>query len=589
MKTIYVCYGTGCKAGGGGAIAKRFADLCLDLDVHIKRTGCHGLCQEGPLVHISPLEVTYTKVKVEDVPEIIKKSIESNELVERLLYFNFKQKKRVSSKSDWTFCSKQKRVVLKNVGELDPCKIEDYLAKDGYKSLAKAIKMGSEKVLAEANISGLRGRGGGGFLTGQKWKSVSQASGKVKYVLCNGDEGDPGAFMDRSIMEGNPHLVLEGMIIAAFAVGASKGYIYVRDEYPMAVKNLQIAIDAATKLGYLGENIINSGFNLEIKIKRGAGAFVCGESSALMRSIEGKVGRPNEKYVHATEKGLFGYPTLLNNVESYANIPTIIGDGGKEFSVTGTENSSGTKVFSLVGKVVNTGLIEVEMGITLREVIFDIGGGIKNGRKFKAVQTGGPSGGCLTQDHLDEKIDFDTLLKHGSMMGSGGMIIMDEFDCMVEVARYFTGFLIDESCGRCTPCRDGLVEVYDILDRITKGKGKMEDLDTLEELGEYLKSSALCGLGKSAANPFLSTLRYFRDEYVEHIVQKRCRAGVCKDLTTFVIEEESCKSCGLCAKACSFEAVEVKGKKYSIDQTRCVRCRACLEACKFGAIKIEGK
>ncbi len=589
MKTIYVCYGTGCKAGGGGPISDKFAALCRDNEVRVKRTGCHGLCQEGPLVHISPDEITYTKVKVEDVQEIVEKTIRNNEVVERLLYIDKAQKKRVKSKNDWSFCSKQKRVVLKEVGEIDPQKIEDYLQAGGYKALKKALEIGSQQILQEVNDSGLRGRGGGGFHTGRKWNSVAKATGEQKFVLCNGDEGDPGAFMDRSIMEGNPHLVLEGMAIAAVAVGASRGYVYVRNEYPMAVEHLQMAIDSAEGKGYLGQNILGSGFNLKIEIKRGAGAFVCGESSALMRSIEGKIGQPNEKHIHASDKGVFESPTLLNNVETYANVPTIILGGGKAYAATGTKKSPGTKVFSLVGKVVNTGLIEVEMGVSLREIIFDIGGGIKNGRKFKAVQTGGPSGGCLTADHLDVKIDFDTLIEYGSMMGSGGMIIMDEFDCMVEVARYFTGFLIEESCGRCTPCRDGLLQVYKILDRISKGEGKMEDLDTLEEFGQYLESSALCGLGKSAANPFLSTLKYFRHEFVEHIEQKFCRAGVCKELSTFVIDEEKCKSCGMCAKVCSFGAIQVDGKKYSIDQSKCMKCRACLEACKFGAVSIAGR
>ena len=589
MKTIYVCYGTGCKAGGGGPISDKFAALCKDGEVLVKRTGCHGLCQEGPLVHISPDEITYTKVKVEDVEEIVEKTIRNSETVDRLLYIDKAQKKRVKSKKDWSFCSKQKRVVLREVGEIDPQKIEDYLEAGGYRALSKAILMGSEQILQEVNDSGLRGRGGGGFATGRKWNSVAKAKGEQKYVLCNGDEGDPGAFMDRSIMEGNPHLVLEGMAIASIAVGASRGYVYVRNEYPMAVEHLQMAIDSAEAKGYLGKNILGSGLNLKIEIKRGAGAFVCGESSALMRSIEGKIGQPNEKHIHASDKGVFESPTLLNNVETYANIPTIILEGGKTYAKTGTEKSPGTKVFSLVGKVVNTGLIEVEMGVTLRDIIFDIGGGIKNDRKFKAVQTGGPSGGCLTEDHLDVKIDFDTLVTYGSMMGSGGMIIMDEFDCMVEVARYFTGFLIEESCGRCTPCRDGLLQVYKILDRITKGEGKMEDLDTLEEFGEYLESSALCGLGKSAANPFLSTLKYFKHEFVEHIEQKFCRAGVCKELTTFEIDEEKCKSCGMCAKVCSFDAIQVNDKKYSIDQSKCMKCRACLEACKFGAVSIKGR
>ncbi len=587
MKTIYICLETGCVAKGSQKVYEKLKAIASDqnIQVKIKPTGCQGLCQEGPLVHIEPDNISYTKVKPDDAMDIINQTIIEGKPVERLLHFESSAGKKLESKNEWDFYRKQHRLVLKEIGNVDKHSMDDYIEIGGYTALSRALTMKPQQILDEIKISGLRGRGGGGFSTGRKWSSVAKTDIYPKYIICNGDEGDPGAFMDRSIMEGLPHLVLEGMIIGAYAVGAKEGYIYVREEYPTAVENLLMAIEAAKKNGFLGTNILKSGFDLDIHIKKGAGAFVCGESSALMRSVEGKIGEPTEKYIHASEKGLFDKPTVLNNVETYANIPWIINNGSSKYKKLGTEKSPGTKVFSLVGKVKDTGLIEVEMGTTLREIIYDIGGGIKDNRPLKAVQTGGPSGGCIKAENIDTPIDFDSLSALGSIMGSGGRIVMDDTTCMVEIARYFIAFLMEESCGKCTPCREGLIQVNRILEKITCGNGKLDDISTLRMLCDYIKDSALCGLGKSAVNPVLSTLDNFEDEYVEHIVNKRCRAGVCKNLTTFVIDNSICRKCGLCMKKCPVHAIKFEDDTYKIDSDICTRCGICRDICPTNAIK----
>ena len=586
MKTIFVCLETGCIAKGSKEV---FSELekqikARKIEVVLKPTGCMGLCQEGPLVHIMPDDITYTKVRKEDVSDIIEITIINNQPVERLIHLDKQLKKKVASKTNWSFFKKQTPLVLKKMGLIDKHSIEDYIETGGYQSLKKALEMQPIAIVNEVLNSGLRGRGGGGFPTGRKWLSVANQDNYPKYIICNGDEGDPGAFMDRSIMEGLPHQVIEGMIIAGYAVGANTGYIYVREEYPSAVNNLKYAIEKAKANNLLGNDIAGSGFDFEIFIKRGAGAFVCGESSALIKSVEGKIGEPCEKYIHAAEKGLFNKPTILNNVETFANIPYIISDGAESFKKMGTEKSPGTKIFSLVGKVVNTGLIEVEMGTTLREIIYDIGGGIPKNRKLKAVQTGGPSGGCIKADNIDTAIDFDSLSALGSIMGSGGMIVMDDTTCMVEIARYFINFLMEESCGKCTPCREGLIHVNNILTRITLGEGKLSDIADLKMLCEYIKDSALCGLGKSAVNPVLSTLNNFEDEYIEHIINHRCPAGICKKLTTFSIDQEICRNCGLCMQKCPFNAINLIDNQYYIDELICTKCGICRSVCPANAI-----
>lgn len=586
MKTIYICMETGCVAKGSNKVFQALeAGIKKNrLQVEIKPTGCQGLCQEGPLLQIMPDDITYTRVKPEDVNEIITETLQNDRLIGRLLHLDKQKKEKLKNKSDWSFYQKQKGIILPLMAKLNKHSLQDYLDIGGYEALRKTLKHKPEEIVDEVLQSGLRGRGGGGFPTGKKWLSVAKQTNFPKYIICNGDEGDPGAFMDRSTMEGLPHLVLEGMIIGAYAIGAKTGYIYVRDEYPTAVENLKLAIKKAKEANFLGKNILDSGFDFDIIIKRGAGAFVCGESSALMRSIEGKIGEPTEKYVHASEKGLFGKPTVLNNVETLANIPYIITNGATKYKKLGTEKSPGTKIFSLVGKVVNTGLIEVEMGTTLKEIIYDIGGGIANNRKLKAVQTGGPSGGCIKAENIDAPIDFDSLSALGSIMGSGGMIIMDDTTCMVEIARYFINFLMEESCGKCTPCREGLLQTNKILERITQGKGKLADLETLRMLCDYIKDSALCGLGKSAVNPVLSTLNNFEDEFYEHIVNKRCPAGVCKTLTHFFINNETCIACGLCMKNCPVNAITLNNKKYLIDHEVCIKCGICRDNCPVNAI-----
>jgi len=587
---ITVCGGTGCLALGAKDVITGFEREIkkgrLDGKLALRITGCPGFCEKGPLVVIKPDNILYQQVKAGDVAEIVSETLKGN-IVDRLLYTDPDTGKKITHESDVPFYKKQKRLLLGNNSNIDPTDIGDYLALGGYAALGKVLSsMTPEGIIDEVKKSGLRGRGGGGFPTGDKWESCRKAKGEKHYIICNCDEGDPGAFMDRSLMEGNPHSVLEGMIIGAYAVGSHEGYIYVRNEYPLAVKNAEIAIKQAEEYGLLGRNILGSGFDFSVKISRGGGAFVCGESTALMASLEGKVGEPRAKYVHTVEKGLWEQPTNLNNVETWANVPLIIGNGAGWYAKIGSQGSKGTKIFSLVGKINNTGLIEVPMGITLREVIYGIGGGIPEGKKFKAVQTGGPSGGCIPESFLDLPVDFDQLDKAGSMMGSGGMIIMDENSCMVDIARYFINFLEGESCGKCLPCREGLKRMSQILTGITEGRGKDGDIELLERLSATLVDCSLCALGSTAPNPVLTTLRYFRDEYEAHIRDKRCPAGVCKALVTYSIDEEKCPGCGLCARDCPVEAITDMGKKKPavLDQEKCIKCGACYDVCKLGAV-----
>ncbi|WP_350340603.1 NADH-quinone oxidoreductase subunit NuoF [Candidatus Solincola tengchongensis] len=588
-----VCFGTGCQANGSRLVAEAFTEaireqgLQVDVNIGFKTTGCHGYCENGPLVVLRPQDILYLKVRPEDVPEIVEESIKGGRIVERLAYKDKASGEMVPRYSEIPFYKHQLRIALRHIGTIDPTSIDDYILVGGYAGLAKALGMQPEEIISEVERSGLRGRGGAGFPTGTKWRSCAAVESDVRYVMCNGDEGDPGAFMDRSIMEGDPHAVIEGMIIGAYAVGSHQGYIYVRDEYPLAVRNLTIAIEAAREKGLLGENILGTGFSFDIKISRGGGAFVCGESSALMRSVEGNVGEPRAKYIRSVERGLYNKPTVLNNVETWANVPEIILKGAEWYASMGTESSKGTKVFSLVGKVNNTGLVEVPMGISIRELVDKIGGGILGGKKFKAVQTGGPSGGCIPESLADLPIDFDSLTKAGSMMGSGGIIVMDEDTCMVDVARYFTGFLVEESCGKCTPCRDGLPRMLDLLTEITEGKGREEHLSMLEELCDLLTWGALCGLGTSAANPVLSTIKYFREEYEAHIKDKKCPAGVCKALITYSIDPEACTGCRLCAKNCPQGCITGKRKEaHVIDTSKCIKCGVCKDVCTFDAVRI---
>jgi NADH:ubiquinone oxidoreductase subunit F (NADH-binding)/(2Fe-2S) ferredoxin len=588
--TISVCGGTGCRASGAESVVEAFAEeierLELQAKIEFKETGCHGFCERGPVVVIGPEKIFYQHVQPKDVPEIIAETIIQGKIVQRLLYTDPTTDEQITSEADVPFYKRQTRLILGNNGEIDPTDIEQYIAAGGYSALRKALSgMTPQEIVDEITTSGLRGRGGGGFPTGRKWQSCRSAEGTPKYVLCNADEGDPGAYQDRSILEGNPHSVIEGMIIGAYAIGSGHGFIYVRNEYPLAVEHARTAIEQAMDYGFLGENILGSGFNFKVTINKGGGAFVCGESSALIASLEGKIGEPKAKYTHMSEKGLWDKPSLLNNVKTWANVPLIINKGADWYSKIGTAGSKGTMIFSLVGKINNSGLVEVPMGITLREMIYDIGGGIPGGKKFKAVQTGGPSGGCIPEQFLDTPVDFDELTKLGSMMGSGGMIVMDEDNCMVDVARYFIDFLKGESCGKCIPCREGLSKMSEILNRITHGQGRPEDLDAMTDLAEILANGALCALGRTAANPVISTLKYFKDEYMAHINEKKCPAGVCRELVKYDIDPEKCTGCGVCLRGCSTKAIiGEKGQPHTINQGMCIKCGVCYDSCKFGAV-----
>ena len=595
---VAACVSTGCEALGVQKVLQAFDEQIkkhdLEGKVDIKETGCLGFCEKGPRIVIYPEEIYYFQVTAEDVPEIVEKTLINKQIIEKLLYADPNTGKKARFLSEVPFYKYQNRLLLESNSKLDPKKIEDYLAIGGYKALEKALfHMTPEDIMQEVKISKLRGRGGGGFPTYIKWKSSKEASGDPKYVIVNCDEGDPGAFMNRALMEGNPHSILEGLIIGAYAIGSNEGFIYVRQEYPLAVENMENAIKRATQAGLLGENILGSGFNFKVTIHRGAGAFVSGESSALMAAIEGKVGEPKPKYVHTSEKGIWDKPSTLNNVETWANIPLIINKGGKWFTSIGTEDSKGTKIFALAGKVNNTGLVEVPFGITLRDIIYKIGGGIRNGKKFKGVQTGGPSGGVIPKQYIDSPVDFDELTKLGSMMGSGGLIVMDEDTCMVELARYFVHFLSDESCGKCTPCREGLKQALFILKRIVSGKGKKDDIEKLDKIAEVTSEASLCALGQTSANPLLTTLRYFKNEYEAHIIEKRCPSLFCKDLTSYYIDPAKCQACTICFRNCPANAIIGEPLKiHIINQSKCIKCGNCFDMCpsRFNAVvKISGE
>ena len=587
-KHILVCHGTGCTSSKSPEILERFKKLIEEKNiqnVRVIKTGCFGLCSKGPIVIIRPEDVFYSMVKIEDCEEIINTHIIEGRIVERLLCKDI-DNTEVKRLDELTFYKKQKRIALKNCGIINPEDIDEYIAFDGYKALEKVLfEMSPEDVIKVVSDSGLRGRGGAGFPTGKKWEFTRMAEGDQKYVVCNADEGDPGAFMDRSILEGDPHSVIEAMMIAGYSIGANKGYIYVRAEYPIAVHRFQVAIDQAKEYGILGNNILGTDFSFDLEIRLGAGAFVCGEETALLESIEGKTGRPRLKPPFPANCGLWGKPTLINNVETYANITKIILNGADWYNSIGTQNSKGTKVFALGGNVVNVGLVEVPMGTTLREIIYDIGGGIPGGREFKAAQTGGPSGGCIPKEHLDTPIDYESLGEIGSMMGSGGLIVMDDSKCMVNLAKFYLGFTVDESCGKCTPCRIGTKRMLEILEKITEGKGEEEDIPKLQELAETIKRTSVCGLGQTAPNPVLSTLHYFKDEYIEHIQNKNCPAGECKALSSFKINSEKCKRCGLCFKNCPVGAIEGSREEgYRINPDKCIKCGLCKSNCHFKAI-----
>jgi len=591
-KLISLCAGSGCGAYGTAKVHQALVDELkkqkLDKKVDVKLTGCHGFCEKGPIMVIHPEGIFYPQVKEKHVPEIVAETIVKGELVKSLVYKEPATKKKITFEEDIPFYKLQQRVIFGNNGLIDPTSIEDYIAAGGYAALEKALfDLKPPKIIDEVKKAGLRGRGGGGFPTGIKWETCRRQKGD-KYVICNADEGDPGAYMDRSLLEGNPHSVVEGMIIGAIAVGSHEGYVYVRHEYPLAVKNLTIALKNAEKQGLLGKNILGSGFDFSIHISRGGGAFVCGESTALMASLEGNPGRPRAKYIHTVEKGFRQNPSNLNNVETWANVPVIINKGAEWYASIGTEHSKGTKIFSLVGKVVNTGLVEVPMGTTLRSIIFDIGGGIPKKKKFKAVQTGGPSGGCIPEQFLDLPVDFDALAKVGSIMGSGGMIVMDQDTCMVDVARYFVDFLKDESCGQCNPCREGLKQMLAILTGICEGRGNEGDIEILEELGTMMQKFSLCGLGTSAPNPVLTNMLYFRQEYEAHIKDKKCPAGVCKPLFHYEIDPEACTGCQVCFRRCPQDAISGEKKKpHELHQDKCIKCGICYDGCKFNAIVVK--
>ena len=589
---VLICGGTGCTSSGSVKIAKRLQEEIdkngLTDEVMVVRTGCFGLCALGPIMIVYPEGTFYSMVKEEDIAEIVSEHLLKGRIVTRLVYDETVAENEIKSLKETDFYKKQHRIALRNCGVINPECIEEYIGRNGYEALGKVLKtMTPDDVIQVILDSGLRGRGGGGFPTGKKWQLARNLvkDADQKYVCCNADEGDPGAFMDRSVLEGDPHVVIEAMAIAGYAIGATQGYIYIRAEYPIAVQRLQIAIDQAREYGLLGKNIFDSGFDFDLDIRLGAGAFVCGEETALMTSIEGNRGEPRPRPPFPAESGLFKKPTVLNNVETYANIPQIILNGADWFASMGTEKSKGTKVFALGGKIHNTGLVEVPMGTTLREVIYEIGGGIPNGKAFKAAQTGGPSGGCIPAEHLDIPIDYDNLIAIGSMMGSGGLIVMDEDNCMVDIAKFFLQFTVDESCGKCTPCRIGTKRLYEMLEKITSGNATMEDLDKMEKLCYYIKNNSLCGLGQTAPNPVLSTLRYFKNEYIAHVQDKKCPAGVCQDLLTYKIIDLKCKGCTACARGCPVGAISGTVKQpHTIDTTKCIKCGACMAKCKFGAI-----
>ncbi len=595
---IIVCHGTGCRANGSPTVAQALqeaigaAGLEASVIPRIKVTGCHGFCSRGPLVIMEPAGIFYQQVKPEDAEEIVKTTLVEGNPVERLLYQDPKTGEAIAHHEDIPFYKNQQRIVMRHIGHIDPRDIRDSIAAGAYKGLAKALaEMTPEEALSEVEASGLRGRGGAGFPTGRKWQTAIRAAKKKNepiYVVVNGDEGDPGAFMDRTLMEGDPHALLEGLIIGAYAMGAHQGFMYVRAEYPLAIEHLQIAMEQARELGLLGEDILGTGFSFDAQINRGAGAFVCGESTALFTSIEGRAGEPRPKYVRSAEEGLWGKPTVLNNVETWCNVPLIIENGSDWYAGIGVPHSTGTKVFSLVGKVNNVGLVEVPMGMPLEDLVEKIGGGVPGQDHFKAVQTGGPSGGCIPHELGHTPVDFDSLTKAGSMMGSGGMIVMDDRDCVVDVARYFLRFLEDESCGKCLPCRLGLKSMLQFLDAFARGEGLVEDIEELESLARAVQDGSLCALGGSAPNPVLTTLRYFREEYEAHILREKCPAGVCKDLITYRIDPEACTGCGTCARSCPQQCITGEKKKpHTIDETRCIRCGMCMESCKFGAVTVE--
>ncbi len=593
---ITVCGGTGCQAYGSRAVAAAFEDEVdrrnLKSDIEVRVVGCRGLCERGPIVGVYPRDIFYQKVKAEDAPAVIESTLLKGELIDKLRYTDPVTKQKVTHEEEIPFYQKQMRLLLGANTLMDPKNIEDYIGSGGYQNLAKALfEMGQLKVLDEVKKANLRGRGGGGFPAGVKWETVRNAHGEPKYLICNCDEGDPGAFMDRSLVERNPHLVLEGMITGAFAIASQHGFVYIRHEYPLAVENLQRAIDQAREYGLLGKNILGSGLDFDVRINRGGGAYICGETTALIASIEGKVGEPTDKYIHTAEKGLWGKPTLINNVETWANVPMIIEKGADWYGTIGTARSKGTKIFSLVGKINNTGLVEVPMGMSLREIIYDIGGGVPRNRKFKAVQTGGPSGGCLPESLLDMPVDFDEITKAGSIMGSGGLIVMDDSTCMVDVAHYFLSFLEGENCGKCVPCREGVKQMRLIVENITEGKGSESDIAWIEEMSSAIIDGSICGLGKMAPNPVLTSIRYFREEWDAHIKDGRCPAGVCKALILHQIIDPRCPGCGLCVKSCPTGAITFMGKKKPVllDISKCIQCGACLQACKLDAIEVRSK